>query len=57
MQTRPHDRSRWTRRLWLVTCLLFLMAGWRWPDKRASYLSVAVVFGIIGARQRAGSTP
>jgi hypothetical protein len=39
-------------RLWLVACLLFLLAAWQQPTKRAVFLSVAVVFGIIAARRR-----
>jgi hypothetical protein len=39
-------------RLWLVACVLFLLAAWQQPDKRAVFLSVAVIFGIIAERQR-----
>jgi hypothetical protein len=45
-------RSPWGWRLWLVVCLLFLWAGFQQPAKRGVYFSVAVVFGIIAARQR-----
>ena len=42
--------SAW--RLWLVAALLFLLAAWQQPTKRLAFASVAVVFGIIGVRQR-----
>jgi hypothetical protein len=35
----------------MVASLLFLLAAWQQPTKRAVFLSVAVVFGIIAARQ------
>jgi hypothetical protein len=49
---RPLTRSPWVWRLWLVACLLFLWAGLQQPTKRGIYFSVAVVFGIIAARQK-----
>ncbi len=52
MNERPPTRNRWAWRLWLVVCVLFLLAAWQQPAKRAAFLSVAVVFGIIAARQR-----
>ena len=45
-------RSHWGWRLWLVTCLLFLLAAWQQPTKRAVFLSLAVFFGIVAAKQR-----
>ena len=50
MNQKAPGRSHWRWRLWLVTCLLFLLAAWQQPAKRAAYLSVAVVFGIVAAR-------
>jgi hypothetical protein len=38
--------------MWLVTCLLFLLAAWRQPATRASSLALAVVFGIFAVRLR-----
>jgi hypothetical protein len=53
MSERPPTRNSWGWNLWLVACLLFLLAGWQQPTKRAVFLSVAVVFGIVAAaRQR-----
>jgi hypothetical protein len=52
MSERASNRRPWGWRLWLVACVLFLLAGWQQPDNRAVCFSVAVVFGIIGARQR-----
>jgi hypothetical protein len=45
-------KSPWGWRMWLVACLLFLVAAWQQPAKRAVFLSVAVLFGLIAARQR-----
>src|SRR3954468_718459 len=39
-------------RLWLIACLLFLLAAWRQPTNRAGSLSLAVVFGIFAAAAR-----
>jgi hypothetical protein len=50
--TKPPVVRPWVWRLWLVASLLFVLAAWQQPDKRAVYLSLAVVFGIIAARQR-----
>jgi len=50
MNQKAPSRSHWRWRLWLVTCLLFLLAAWQQPAKRAADLSVAVVFGIVAAR-------
>ena len=52
MNERSPSRSPWGWRLWLVACVLFLLAAWQQPARRAVSLSVAVVFGIIAARQR-----
>jgi len=46
------SRNRWVWRLWLMTCLLFLLAAWQQPTKRAGSLSLAVVFGIFAAVAR-----
>ena len=46
------SRNRWVWRLWLMTCLLFLLAAWQQPTKRAGSLSLAVVFGIFAAASR-----
>jgi hypothetical protein len=45
-------RPRSARPLWLVASLLFLLAAWQRPDKRAVFLAVGVVFGILAARGR-----
>ena len=53
MNERAPTKNPWSWRLWLVACLLFLLAAWQQPTKRAVFFSVAVVFGIIfAARQR-----
>ncbi len=41
-------RKPWVQRLWLITSLLFMLAAWRQPTKRAVNLSLGVVFGIFG---------
>jgi hypothetical protein len=51
----PMPKSKpnpWGWRLWLVTCLLFLLVAWQQPAKRGVSLSVAAVFGIIAVGQR-----
>ena len=53
MMTEQVSRNRWTWRLWLITCLLFLTAAWQQPTKRAMWLALAVVFGIFAAAARA----
>ena len=50
-------RPRSARPLWLMASLLFLLAGWQRPDKRAIFLSIGVVFGILAARARSGAQP
>ena len=50
--TEPVSRNPWAWRLWLITCLLFLVAAWQQPAKRAIWLALAVVFGIFAARTR-----
>ena len=52
--TKEHARSRWGWRLWAIASLLFLLAAWQQPAKRAGSIGLAVVFGIIAARVRAG---
>jgi len=49
---KPPVARPWGWRLWLVASLLFALAAWLQPDNRGVSLSLAVVFGIIGARQR-----
>jgi hypothetical protein len=44
--------KRWGWRLSMVPSLLFLLAAWQQPTKRAVFLSLAVLFGIFAARQR-----
>ena len=46
------SRRRWVWRLWLITCLLFLLAAWQQPTKRAGSLALAVVFGTFAAAVR-----
>ena len=41
-------RRPWGQRLWLITSLLFMLAAWQQPTKRAVNLSLGVVFGIFG---------
>jgi len=50
---RAPARSPWGWRLWFLACLLFVAAGWQQPANRGLDFSIAVVFGIIAARQRA----
>jgi hypothetical protein len=50
--TEPVNRNPWVWRLWLITCLLFLVAAWQQPAKRAIWVALAVVFGIFAARAR-----
>ena len=45
-------RNPWTWRLWLVACLLFLLAAWQQPARRAVWLALAVLWGIFAARAR-----
>ena len=52
--TKEYARSRWGWRLWAIASLLFLLAAWQQPAKRAGSIGLAVVFGIIAARVRAG---
>ena len=46
------SRNRWAWRLWLITCLLFLLAAWQQPANRPGSLSLAVVFGIFAVASR-----
>jgi hypothetical protein len=39
----------------MITSLLFLLAAWLHPERRAGSLSLGVVFGILGAAVRAQS--
>jgi hypothetical protein len=41
-------RRPWDQRLWLIVSLLFMLAAWQQPTKRAVHLSLGVVFGIFG---------
>jgi len=50
--TEPASHNRWAWRLWLITCLLFLLAAWQQPTTRAGSLALAVVFGIFAATIR-----
>ena len=50
-----HLRLPRVRRLWLVTSLIFLLAAWQQPTKRAICLSLGVFFGIVAAQQKPGA--
>jgi hypothetical protein len=45
-------RARWGWRLFAVVSLLYFLAAWLHPAKRAGSLGLAVVFGVIAAAQR-----
>ena len=41
-------RKPWVQPLWLIASVLFILAAWQHPAKRAVNLSLGVMFGIFG---------
>jgi len=48
IMTGTPPRRPWVPRLGLIASLLFMLAAWQQPAKRAVNLSLGVVFGIFG---------